>query len=253
MLWYKAWLETRWRFVCALVLSAGLCAVVVFTQPMVEELRVETTGFGGRLDEMMREAMALVSTYPGYVWSQWFGKNLLNVWTFFAVILGAGGVVAEQARGSALWTLSLPVSRRRLLGVRAAVGALELLAVAVVPSLLVPALSPLIGKSYPLGEAVAYALILYAGGLVIYAFTLLLSNLFGDQLKPVIIGLAVVFALGLVSLFSKTLSTYNVYTVMSGQRLYFEGRPPWAGLAACLAGAAALYLLALRALERRDF
>ncbi|HEX5707123.1 MAG TPA: hypothetical protein VFX96_07495 [Pyrinomonadaceae bacterium] len=253
MLWYKAWLETRWRFVCALVLSAGLCAVVVFTQPLIEELRIEAPGFGGRLDEMVREAMALVGTYPGYVWSQWFGKNLLNVWTFFAVFLGAGGVVAEQARGSALWTLSLPVSRRRLLGVRAAVGALELLALAVVPSLLVPVLSPLIGESYPLGAALSHALILYGGGLVIYAFTLLLSNLFGDQLKPIIIGLAVVFALGLVSLFSKDLSDYSVYTLMSGQKLYFEGTPPWAGLAASLAAAAALYFLALRTLERRDF
>ncbi len=253
MLWYKAWLETRWRFVCALVLSAGLCVIVICAQPWVESLQLEARGMGGQFDELIREAMALVSTYPGYVWSQWFAKNLLNIWTFFAVILGAGGVVAESARGSALWTLSLPLSRRRLLGVRAAVGALELLALALVPSLLVPALSPLIGKSYPLTTAVAYALIMYGGGLVLYTFTLLLSNIFGDQLKPIIIGLAVVFALGLLSLFSKTLADYGLYAVMSGQRLYFEGTPPWAGLAASLAAAAALYLLALRVLERRDF
>lgn len=253
MLWYKAWLETRWRFLCALVLGAGLCAVVILTQPMIETMQLEVPRLGGRLDELVREALAIMGTYDGYVWSQWFGKNLLNVWTFFAVVIGAGGVVAESARGTALWTLALPVSRRRLLGVRAAVGALELLALAVLPSLLVPVFSLAIGKSYPAGASLAYALIMFGGGLVFYTFTLLLSNVFGDQMKPIIIGLAVVSGLGLLSLFSKTLGDYSVYAVMSGQKLHFEGAPPWAGLAACLAASAGFFLLALRTLERKDF
>ena len=253
MLWYKAWLETRWRFAAAMLLSAAFAALIVLVQPTLEGLQIDVSQIGEPFREMAREALALVATYEGYVWSQWFSKNLLTVWTFFAVLVGVGGVVTESARGAALWTLSLPVTRARLLGVRAAVGALELLALAVVPSLLIPALSPAVGRTYPVAQALAYALMAYAGGLVFYALSLLLSTVFADVLKPVVIGLGVAFGMSLGALFSRRVAEYSVYAVMSGEKYFREGAVPWAGLAVCLALAAAMFLLALRTLERRDF
>jgi ABC-2 type transport system permease protein len=253
MLWYKAWLETRWRFVTGLVLGAGFAALVVLAYPTLGSLQVDVSQVPGPFRRMAEEGLALVKDYDGYVWSQWFGKNLLNVWTFFAVLVGVGGVVTETSRGTALWTLALPATRARLLGVRAAVGALELLALALVPSLLIPALSPVIGKTYPLASALIYAATAFAGGLAFYGLSLLLSTVFADQLKPVIVGLGVAFGLSLASLFSKSVARYSVFSVMSGEKYFREGALPWAGLAACLGIAAASYLVALRVLERRDF
>lgn len=253
MLWYKAWLETRWRFLIALALGSVFSALVVLAYPTVGRVQVDVSQVPEPFRRMAEEGLAAAGTYPGYVWSQWFGKNLLNVWTFFAVLIGVGGVVTESSRGSALWTLSLPVSRGRLLGVRAAVGALELLALAVVPSLLVPALSPLIGKSYAVSDALVYSLTAFGGGLVFYCFSLLLSTVYADQLKPVVVGLGVAFGLSLVALFSRRLAPYSVYGVMGGQKYFQAGVVPWAGLAACVALAAAMFVLARRVLERRDF
>ena len=257
MLWYKAWLETRWRFLIALALGAALAAVVVLTQPLTENMQLNMPEMGGRFNEMVNEAvqqyLKLASTYPGYIWSQWFGKNLIQLWCFFAVIIGVGGIATESARGSALWTLSLPVRRHRLLGIRAATGALELLALALVPSLLVSLLSPFIGKSYPVGETIVYSLILFVGGLFFYSIAILLSTLFGEQLKAIILGLVIVFVMGFIPLLNKKLAPYSVATMMSGQQYFLTGTLPWAGLMVYLALAAALYLLALRILERRDF
>ena len=138
MLWYKAWLETRWRFLVGMGLLLLFAGLGVAARPAMANMQVEMPNLGGRLGELVREALTLMDSYRGYVWSQWFGKNLLQFWTLFAVLIGAGGLATERAGGVALWTLSLPVTRLRLLSVRAAVGALELLALAVVPSGLRP-------------------------------------------------------------------------------------------------------------------
>lgn len=253
MLWYKAWLETRWRFLIGMALGVCSCLLVVLTHPMLKSVQVDLSQVPEAFRKIAEEGLALSSTYRGYVWSQWFGKNFMNAWVFFAVLIGVGGVVTEAGRGSALWTLSLPVSRARLLGVRAAVGALELLALAVVPSLLVPALSPAVGQTYSPAEALAHALIAFAAGMVFYCFSLLLSTVFADQLKPIVVGLAIAFGLSVASLFSQSLARYSVYRVMSGESYFRAGVPPWAGLAVCLALSAAMLFAALRVLERRDF
>ncbi len=253
MLWYKAWLETRWRFVVGMLLLLCFGAVVVLTHPLLENMKVEIPNLPGRMGEQLREAFALITTYDGYVWSQWFGKNLLQFWTLFAVLLGVGGLATEASRGTALWTLSLPVTRRQLLGVRASVGAVELLALAVVPSLLVWALSPLVGQRYSIADALAYSLMMFVGGMFFYGLAFLLSTVFGDQLKPILAGMVISILMGVLSMFSKRLAGYSVYNVMSGQRYFTEGSPPWAGLLVCLLLAALMFYVSLRVLERRDF
>lgn len=254
MLWYKAWRETRWRFFIGLLLLCASCAVVVLTQPMVAGLPLgDMPSLNESLRELVREALALMTTYPGYVWSQWFGKNLLQLWMFFAVIIGVGGIVAEGARGSALWTLSLPVTRRRLFGVRAGVGALELLALALVPSLLIPLLSRFIGKSYPVGDILVHSLLMFVGGLSVYCLALLLSSVFAEQLKAIIIGVVLVFGVSLLPLLDARVTPYMFATLMSGEKYFKTGGLPWAALSVYTCVAAALYALALRILERRDF
>src|SRR5207249_9746555 len=124
MLWYKAWLETRWRFLIGLTLLMCSAMGVVFTYPKVLELMpmLPAIKIGGELGKQIREAAELTRDYRGYVWLQWFRKELLQLGTLFAVLLGSGGLFSQR---SALFTLSLPASRRRLLGVRATAGLAE--------------------------------------------------------------------------------------------------------------------------------
>jgi ABC-2 type transport system permease protein len=253
MLWYKAWLETRWRFLVGMGLLLLFAGLGVAARPTLAEVRIEMPNLGGRLGELVQEGLTLMSSYRGYVWSQWFGKNLLQFWTLFAVLIGVGGLATERAGGVALWTLSLPVTRRRLLAVRAGIGALELLALAVIPSLLICLLSPAIGESYPVTEALAYSLILYTGGAFFYGLALLLSTIFQDQLKAVLAGMSLAIVMGLLSLLSARAAQYSVYKVMTGEAYFTSGAPPWMGLASCLAAGLAMFFVSLRLLERRDF
>ena len=253
MLWYKHWLETRWRFFIGLALLTALSAMVVFTEPLTSAAIDNFQDPGGMLGEILREQIMISKTYEGYVWVQWFNKNLLFGWILFAILIGVGGVVTESSRGGALFTLSLPVTRRRMLAVRAATGAGELAVLALAPSLLIPLLSLLIGETYGAGEVIVYALLMIAGGIVFFAFSILLSTIFSDKIKPVVVGLVAVFVLETVSLLVKKFAPYSLTGIMSGASYFRTGELPLAGLAASLAVAAVMFYLSLRIVERRDF
>jgi len=57
----------------------------------------------------------------------------------------------------------MPVSRRKLAGVRVAAGFLELAAAAILPSILVCALAPTQGQCFPVGEGMTHALLAVSG------------------------------------------------------------------------------------------
>ncbi len=102
MLWYKAWLETRWRFVFII----GSMLLVWLGPPLLGA-------------PAGREWLALK-----------LGAALL--YCFAALFLAGAGINSQTTyaatqgfHGSMLFTLSLPVSRRRLLFVRAGLGAIE--------------------------------------------------------------------------------------------------------------------------------
>ena len=135
--------------------------------------------------------MELARNYRGYVWSQWFRQNLPQMWTLFAVLLGTGGLLSQASGGGALFTLSLPVSRSRLLGVRAATGLAELLVLALVPSLLLPLLSPAVGQTYSVGDALVHGVCLFIAGAVFFSLAFLLSTVFSDVWRPLLIVLCV--------------------------------------------------------------
>ena len=255
MLWYKSWLETRWRFVIGLVLLMLSAASTVFVYPQVVKLlpMVSNVDLSGEIGRRIAESAELSRDYRGYVWSQWFRQNMTQLWTLLAVLLGTGGLLAQSAGGGALFTLSLPVSRNRLLGVRAATGLAELLVLAFVPSLLIPMLSPTIGQTYGIGNALVHSACMFIGGAVFFNLAFLLSSVFSDVWRPLLIVLCVAFVLALSEHVFPELARYGLFRVM-GAEVYFRGGGlPWLGLIASAAASVAMLYAATRNIARQDF
>jgi len=108
MLWFKAWLETRWRF----AFLVGLILLVWLSLEWITATGVHTSVPAARL---------------------WMGIQLGSVllYIFTAIYLAGSGINSQTLyaattgfHGSMLFTLSLPISRRRLLFARAGLGAL---------------------------------------------------------------------------------------------------------------------------------
>lgn len=252
MLWYKSWLETRWRFVIGLVLLMLSSCVTVFTYPEVVKLLplAPKVDLSGEIGRRINEAMELARTYRGYVWSSWFRQNLIQMWTIFAVLLGSGGLLSQASGGPALFTLSLPVSRRRLVAVRAATSLTELLVLAAVPSLLLPLFSPAVGQSYGIRDALIPSACLFIAGSVFFSLTFLLSTVFSDVWRPLLIALFLAAMLAICESFVRDVS---IFRVMSAETYFFAGRVPWLGLFASAAVSVAMLYGATRNIARQDF
>ena len=255
MLWYRSWLETRWRFLGGLVLLILSAAGIVFAHRQFAAL-VPTLPVGDpntELGRRIQEAADVMRSYRGYIWSQWFRQNLSNTWTVFAVLLGTGGLLAQTSGGGALFTLSLPATRRQLAGIRAATGLVELFALALIPSLVVSLLSPAVGQYYGVVDVLIHSACFFVAGTVFFSLAFLLSTLWADLWRPLMIALSVAIVLGLCEQFSRAFERYGIFNVMNGAEYFHSGAVPWVGLLLSAALSTAMLAGALANLDRRDF
>jgi ABC-type transport system involved in multi-copper enzyme maturation permease subunit len=257
MLWHKAWLETRWRFISALliltVLAGGNVYDYLATQQLLPRLNIsspapaaEATGLAAAI----RDAIEVQKDFRGFVWYQAFRQNLTQMGVFFAVLLGCGGLLAESSRGSALFTLSLPVTRKQLLGARTGVGLAQLFAISIIPPLAISILAPTVGQRFSVVDAIAHGLCIFVVATVFFSLASFLSTLFGDTWRPLLIAIGIACVMAFASLVAPQLS---IFSVMSGESYFRTGTLPWTGMLTSAVLATALLYSAAETLERRDF
>lgn len=259
MLWRKAWLETRWRFISALVILTVLAGGTVYdylaTQRLLPRLNATTIGNApvaetSGVAAAIREAIELQKNFRGFIWYQSFRQNLTQMGVFFAILLGCGGLLSEAVKGSVLFTLSLPVSRRQLIGVRAGIGLLQCLAIAMLPPLAIVVLAPSIGQHLSLVDALAHGICLFAVGSVFFGLASFLSTMFADIWRPLLIGIGIAC---LIALLSFAVPQVAIFSVMSGETYFKTGALPWTGLLISAVLSTALLYSAAETLDRRDF
>ena len=255
MLWYKSWLETRSRFLIGLVLLLLSVNGTVLAYPRVVKLLplVPSIDVSTEIGRRLKDIADLSRSYGGYVWAQGLRQNVTQMLSLFAALLGTGGLLSQASGGGALFTLSLPVSRNRLLGVRAATGLAELAALALVPLLVLPLLSPVVDERYSIGDALIHSACFFVAGSVLFSMASLLSTVFSDVWRPALIVCGLAAVLGLCEPFFGSLSRYSLFGIMNGE-MYFRGDGlPWLGLLASAAVSAAMLFAASRNLARQDF
>lgn len=245
MLWYKAWRESRGTFLLSAAAIGLLCAAFAL-------LRKEAGG--GISDEPL--------PYAVYIWKAVYRGYLREVFVILVLLLGMGGLMRERDNGTAGFTVTLPVSRRRLVLVRAATGLLEVIGLALLPAVLIPGLSAVAGESYPYAQAWQFALLWAAGGGFIFTIGFLSSCIFSGPYTPPIAGFLALMVYSLLSdLPVPERYSLDVHDVMSGTgRSWFElstarliGPFPWTAAAVFVLIASALIGLACRITRQEDF
>jgi len=254
MLWYKSWLETRWRFLIGFAVLAIMACGTIYDYLAVQKLlplapAIEPTGELGR---RLKEAVEIEREFRGFVWLQWFRQNLTQTGTLFAVLLGSGGLLSRSS-GGALFTLSLPVTRRDLLTTRAAVGLTEFFALALVPSLLIPLLAPSIGQTYSIVDALNHALCIFLGGSVFFSLAFLLSTAFDDLWRPLVVACGIGLVLAVVETAAGSAGRVGLFHVMSGESYFRSGAIPWIGMLVATALSAGMLYASTVNIARRDF
>jgi len=233
MLLYKGWLETRWR----LLFMLGFLAfwLVSFL------IAAKAPGSGSK---------ALVGFIEFSVPSFVVG--------ICAMLSGAGIntqpalQAAKGLHGSTLFTLSLPVSRFRLLAVRAGLGWLEMVgeigALCCSMWLVLPGLS---------GSVMAVELLEYVGTLIacasaLYFLSVFLATFLDDQLRiwGTMIGAVALWSLPNVT---RLPASANIFRAMGDGSPLIAHAMPWSAMAFSLELAAILFFAALKVVQLREY
>jgi ABC-2 type transport system permease protein len=261
MLWYKSWLETRFRFFIGLALVCAVCAFFVLWNPFILGTWQEHQQLHPNEAELPWILRA-TDDYPYFIWHFLFRSMLQQLWVLIALLIGFGGLSRESAQGAAGFTLSLPINRRRIIGVRAAVGCIEIAVLGIIPAILIPSLSVFIGKPYPAFQGVAHALLMVLGGVIFFSLGIFLSTAIESEYAPAFVGV------GFVALFYFILQPYSddgapvpfglklidVSRVMAGTpHLTSLATYSLWGVGLSLLGAFSLFYLSLRITEKRDY
>src|ERR1700722_11299768 len=102
MLWYKAWRESQARFtMIALTLTVFCLFTVAF--------RNQIQAHGSFVPPNLRS-----SIYSEHIYHLIYWGTAKGVFAFLVIFLGLGGLLRERARGTATFTLALPVRRWRI-------------------------------------------------------------------------------------------------------------------------------------------
>lgn len=247
MLWYKMWRESRIRFAISAVALLWLCGAVVLLQRQVR----------AHADEPL--------SYAHYIWSVVYKANVLDLYILLVIVLGLGGMLQERYQGTVWFTLSLPVSRWRLTGARAAMGMAQVVVLALLPALLIPLLSPYVGEAYPLARGLQFGVLWASCGMVIFALTLFFSAVMSGAYSPAIAsvtGLVVCSVVADLPLFERHPAFDLIGTMHGAQLLISQGDVslaavvaplPWLSLGAYALVALCLIVAAGAIMARRDF
>lgn len=240
MLWQKAWLETRVRLLFGICMYAAMLAGISFLKPPPSSPLAAMPP--------SEQVKALVG----------FGFATLAV-AITAVMLAGAGIATQSAfqqtkglHGSTLFTLSLPVSRLRLLSVRAGLGWLELTGFTFAFSAgMWAALPPLRATVLP-GELLRYAVTLVVCSAGLYSIPVVLAT-FLDDLWRISASFTVFGALWWLFTRTPLLAPVNIFRAMGEGSPLVAHAMPWTAMAFSLCLGAILFFAALKVVQAREY
>lgn len=248
MLWYKAWLETRSRFLVSLVTLTAFSSIFFH-----HALYISCSNTLPCPEKISRSER----------WSEFHRLLFINhqyvviMWILAVVVLGMGGLVREKALGTSSLTLTLPVSRARLMRVRVATGVFQAIALGVVPWLAVFIISSRARMPISVAQVGFYILLLVGGGLIYFAMAVLVSSLVsGEYTAPALAFGAVLIG---AMLFDNWLRRFNVWRLVTGDfsidrnTFLLSKHLPWPGILGSWCAAALMLIASVMTVQRKEF
>jgi hypothetical protein len=225
MLWYKAWLETRWRFCYVAGFILGTFAMFVMI------------GIAKQVGEGMRLESALMFCFAGL----YLAGSGINTQTFYSA--------RSSFHGSMLFTLSLPVSRMKLFSVRAGLGAIETLFCVCLMGAIALAWTP---GPMSAAQVMQYGLRALVCTLPVFALSTLLACLL-DEMWQFSGSCLVLFLIAGLQFKFKSIAGFSFLRGMSILSYPVSASMPWALLSTSLILSGILLFASVKAVRDKEY
>lgn len=243
-LWWKAWLEVRWRFFIPLLLTPlwlwwlvpGTAGLVTPDPDLLARVKPRTAGFGMALNVLS-----------------------LIVWPLLAVVYAGAGINTQTAytarhgiHPSMLFTLALPVTRRRLLLVRAGAGIAVFSAIVAWQCGFAWIASPYIRAQVTAGQMALYVVCAVLASMVFYWFSVMLAT-FLDEMAVAYGSFAAIWAVVVVRFAVPDFARIDIFRGMGDLSYPMTGRMPWGSLAVCACISLVLAAASVRIATKKEY
>lgn len=237
----------KFKFAIGLVIMV----IIAATLPVLQSYTVKLMQ-SAPVPEFARQQAELLKDYRYWVWSQWFGKNLIQMGSILAVIFGAGMISSEVSARTVYFLLAQPIRRQNAFAVKYAVNLAYLMLTALLSTAALYIAVVAGGKQYPVA-GLAQQLIMGAAGLaVVFSIAAFCSTLYDRTMKSAMFSALAALLLSAPGYFP-SLARFSVYYQMAGAQIY-EGKGfPFVGFAVLAAVSIILYVLGRDRIAKRDF
>jgi ABC-2 type transport system permease protein len=230
VLWYKTWLETRSRFLISLCGMTSICSLFAIS----EEIKLNYYG-------VLSAAHSILAV----------------LWVLSVTLLFMGGLLREKSLNSSSFTLTLPVSRVRIMAVRIGMGFAQGSALIVIPWIAMLLIGGL-GRPGIAMQTLFHLTLLLAGGAIFGSIALLASSIIeGEYTAPMVsYGACVVL---LIAFSAPSLRPFSPWAFFLGSE-YLDHRTnmlvgpiPWLHVASTGLASACLVMASVYAIQRKEF
>ncbi|HEX3927836.1 MAG TPA: ABC-2 transporter permease [Gemmatimonadales bacterium] len=265
MLWRKHWLQLRWLTLAGAVLLTVIAWITVDGQ--------RSASFASDVAEIATALPGTVTRYTvpspftRYLEAHALGGPLQALLIGLALCIGVGGPGFERSGTTAVFTLSLPYTRRRLVLGRflAAATVIALLSIFVV--LLIAALAAFEGQGaeFPFAEALAIGVCLASGAIAVLSLSFLLANVTGNTIATLASAIVILIVVSMVvgaaydrwwrtpNIWLQVAAPFDYMRLMGAKDFTATSRLPWPRIGAALALSGALAVATVAWVERQDF
>jgi hypothetical protein len=234
MLWFRAWLETRSR----------VAFTIVWLSFFVGVLAMAGSGGASGIDAVGR--LLFIMAFPWIFVPVWLAGSGVRTQP------GFGRSATRGVHGSTYFTLSLPVTRARLLIVRGALGLMETAAVILVLGAVLWMLFPVLRTTTTPSEGAQHLLVVFVCGLAFYGLSILTATLVDDtwHVWSSTLVIMVLWAPPVRRLLPQALDVFRPFT---GASPLLTHTLPWTAMAESVVAGGAFVWAALKVVRAQEY
>jgi len=257
-IYYKEWIESRWRLITGTIVLTALSLLNVILYPWMQTLM--SPDMARLMESMLREMIPFIDlpalepmfdTWNAYLYSSWISKTLYQTITIFVLLAAAPLFAGEENRGTFQFLLSKPISTVKIVSAKYLVNASQIILIAFVSTFVLYPASLIMGESFDGGLFALGLIQAIPGYLMLFSIAFFISTLFKDSIKALAAS-AIGFAILSVPSFLPDYRHLSVFRILQGFNLLEKEGVLWGAVAIFTAVSIVFFILTYLTASRKE-